>query len=101
MRTGQVSLPDGGAKLAAALEQRRAALKSRGDVAAGRVLTFRDPGSGAVQARELPSVWVCSLSTFRCALRKGGAERQLVAAWPACSGQWVAVWAEGMWTSGG
>ncbi|KAL4421887.1 hypothetical protein ABPG77_003689 [Micractinium sp. CCAP 211/92] len=49
VQAGLVSLPDGGAKLSASLEQRREALRRKTDAAEGRVLTYLDE-SGAVQA---------------------------------------------------
>ena len=50
VQSGVVSLPDGGSKLAAALAQRKEQLRRKRDAAEGRLLTYRDAGSGAVQA---------------------------------------------------
>ena len=50
VRSGAVFLADGGSKLGAALAQRREALRRAHDAASGRVLTYCDAGSGAVQA---------------------------------------------------
>lgn len=49
VQAGLVSLPDGGTKLSASLQQRREALKAKTDAAEGRCLTYLDD-AGAVQA---------------------------------------------------
>jgi hypothetical protein len=53
VQSGVVSLPDGGSKLAAALAQRKEALRQKRDAAEGRVLTYREADSGSVQVRLL------------------------------------------------
>ena len=54
VQSGVVSLPDGGSKLAAALTQRKEALRQKRDAAEGRVLTYREAETGAVQVKPLP-----------------------------------------------
>ena len=70
VKSGVVGLPDGGAKLEAALAQRRQALRAKRDALEGRVLTYRDEGGGTVQvgARRRGSA-----STLAGAVRSGGA----------------------------
>lgn len=59
VRSGVVSLPDGGSKLASALAQRKEQLQRKRDAAEGRLLTYADASTGKTQVAYRGQGGVC------------------------------------------